>query len=40
MDENSNNKSAIFAVDIGTTNLKCSLYDHELEIIDSNCVKV
>ena len=32
--------SAILAVDIGTTNLKCSLFNSKLEIINSNTVMV
>ncbi len=39
---NNNNLSnqLILAVDIGTTNLKCSLYDENLEIIHASCAKV
>lgn len=34
------NKIAYLSVDIGTTNLKCSLYNHDLVAINSNCIKV
>ena len=39
---NNNNLSnqLILALDIGTTNLKCSLYDDNLEIINENSTKV
>jgi sugar (pentulose or hexulose) kinase len=36
----SNNSYAILAIDIGTTNLKCSLYDQKLECIHSCSLKV
>lgn len=33
-------KNAILSLDIGTTNLKCSIYDTNLKIIYSNSSKV
>ena len=33
-------KTAYLSVDIGTTNLKCSLYNHDLISISSYCIKV
>ena len=36
----SNNSFAILAIDIGTTNLKCSLYNETLECLHSCTLKV
>ena len=33
-------KTAILAVDIGTTNLKCSLFDEDLQTLHSSSKKV
>lgn len=33
-------KEAILTVDIGTTNLKCCLYDTSMELINMNSLKV
>ncbi len=33
-------KNAYLSVDIGTTNLKCSLYNQDLISISSYCIKV
>ena len=38
--KNSCEKIAYLAVDIGTTNLKCSLYDENLNAISSHSCKV
>lgn len=43
MDQNncsSTESAAILAVDIGTTNLKCCLFNNELDVINSSTVKV
>lgn len=36
----SSQKKAILAIDIGTTNLKCSLYDEKLQCLHSCSLKV
>ena len=41
IDTNNNDKNdAFLAVDIGTTNLKCSLYNKDLKIFSSQSTKV